>query len=186
MNGDGSGFAVEDIVGTIKGAIKRANVSTDGTGSDLRVTSFGLTLKVVATTKGGGGLEFRVPFIGMKLKFGASVTAEDTHSIDMTLVPPDLLEEEQSKLRGVSVEDNLVSAIETIRSVVVAAAQGDDPFSLKNGTVEISFVITKEGNISLGVEGELKGEVTHTLRLGLGSNAALKKINLEIPALPEG
>jgi len=39
--------------------------------------------------------------------------------------------------------------------------------ALAASTVDISFVVTETGTISLGVEGELASEVTHTLRLGL-------------------
>jgi hypothetical protein len=38
---------------------------------------------------------------------------------------------------------------------------------LSAGKVDISFAITQAGTISLGVDGELANELTHTLRLGL-------------------
>jgi hypothetical protein len=66
------------------------------------------------------------------------------------------------------VEQTLVSAVQTIRAAAASAAVGDDPWVLSSGTVDISFVITKAGSISLGVEGELSHEVTHQLQLGLG------------------
>lgn len=61
-----------------------------------------------------------------------------------------------------------MDAIETIRATVTAAAVGDDPWDLSTATVDISFVITKTGGISLGVEGELSKDVTQRLRLTLG------------------
>jgi hypothetical protein len=62
-----------------------------------------------------------------------------------------------------------VNAIATIRDVMNKAAEGDDPWVLSAGTVDISFAITQTGTISLGVDGELVNELTHThtLRLGL-------------------
>ena len=66
-----------------------------------------------------------------------------------------------------NVEQTLVNAIDTIRAVVVSAAQGRDPWILSTSNVNISFVVTKDGQISLGVEGELSSEVTQTLRLSL-------------------
>jgi len=48
------------------------------------VASVQLILEVVASKTAGGGLDFRVPFIGMKLRLGATVTKKDTHTIDIT------------------------------------------------------------------------------------------------------
>ena len=164
-----SGVDIAGLVSTIKSSIKKANVSGADNSGDLQVVSVDLSLRTIATTKAGGGVELRVPFVGMKLKFGAGITNQDTHTIDMTLVPPDQLAEPE--LRTFDVEEGLVTAIETIRAVVAQAAEGDLPFLLKHGGVEISFVVTRTGTISLGVEGELTNEITHTLRLGLGPPA---------------
>ena len=161
-----SGVDIAGLVSTIKSSIKRANVSGADKSSDLQVVSVDLSLRTIATRKAGGGVELRVPFVGMKLKFGADVTNQDTHTIDMTLVPPDQLAE--PGLRTFDVEESLVTAIETIRATMAEAAKGDPPFLLKHGGVEISFVVTRSGTISLGVEGELSNEITHTLHLGLG------------------
>jgi Trypsin-co-occurring domain 2 len=161
-----TGVDIAGLVSTIKNSIKKANVSGTDAASDLRVVSIDLVLNTVATEKAGGGVELRVPFVGMKLKFGANVTRKDTHTIEMTLIPPDL--DDRPQLRSFDIEESLVTAIETIRAVVGQAAQGDVPFVLKHGSVEIEFVVTSTGTISLGVEGELSKEVTHTLRLHLG------------------
>jgi hypothetical protein len=113
----------------------------------------------------GGGLDFRVPFIGMRLKIGARVTKKDTHTIDITLVPP---EDPDRQVRGgEDVEEALVNAIDAIRTVTTKAAQGDDPWILSEGVIDISFAITQTGTISLGVDGELAGALTNTLRLRL-------------------
>ena len=160
-----SGVGIAGLVSTIKNSIKKANVSGVEGKSDLRVMSIDLSLRTVATEKAGGGVELRVPFVGMKLKFGANITRQDTHTIDMTLSPPDLLRHPAALTRS---EESLVMAIETIRAVVAQAAEGDEPFVLDSSSVEISFVVTREGTITLGVEGELSKAVTNTLRLQLG------------------
>ncbi len=104
----------------------------------------------------------------MKLSVGAKVTKKDTHTIDITLVPPK--EQATRQVRGGDVEDVLVNAIATIRDVMTKAAEGDDPWVLSAGTIDISFAITQTGTISLGVNGELANELTHTLapRTGIG------------------
>ena len=63
-----------------------------------------------------------------------------------------------------------MNAIATIRDVMTKAAEGDDPWVLSASTIDISFAITQTGTISLGVDGELANELTHTLRLGLAPN----------------
>src|SRR5690349_13310890 len=124
-----TGVAVDDVVDAIKNAIKIANISNVDLRRDLRVVEIQLTLNTVASLTAGGGFDLRVPFVGMKLKVGASVTRRDTHTIEMTLLPPDL--QEQYEVRDLPVETVLVDAVEIIRATVTRAAAGDDPFLLK-------------------------------------------------------
>jgi hypothetical protein len=148
----------------VKEAVKRAGVSRSSSEGDLRVESVQLVLQALASKTAGGELDFRIPFIGMRLRAGAKITGQDTHTIDMTLKPPD---QPARAVRGGNVEDTLVDAIVTIRSAMTHAAAGDDPWILSTGTVDISFGVTRTGSISLGTNGELADEVTHTLRLRL-------------------
>jgi hypothetical protein len=159
------GVPLDDLVEAVKASVMRAGISRTSQAPDLRVASVQLTLKVVASSTVGGGLDFRVPFVGMKLKVGLKVTRHDTHTIDITLVPP---EDAGRQVRGgQDVEEALVDAVAAIRAVTSKAAAGDDPWIMSEGTVDISFVITQAGTISLGIDGELSGELTHTLRLRL-------------------
>ena len=158
------GVPVTTLIGVVKDSIKQAGVSRTSDVRDLRVASVQLILDVVASKTAGGRLDFCVPFIGMKWSLGAKVTKKDTHTIDMTLVPPE--EQDARQVRG-EVEDVLVNAIATIRHVMIEAAEGDDPWVLSAGGIDISFAITQTGTISLGVDGELANELTQTLRLRL-------------------
>lgn len=159
------GVPVEALITAVKNSVKRANVSRTTPAADLRVVSVQLILEAVAATTAGGGLDFRIPFIGMKLRLGAKVTSKDTHTINITLAPPG--DRDTRQVRGGDVEDALVNAIATIRAVMARAAQDDDPWTLSTGTIDISFASTQTGTISLGVDGELADELTHTLRLEL-------------------
>ena len=164
------GVPVEALISVVKDAIKRAGISRTSQDRDLQVASVQLILDVVATKTAGGRLDFRVPFIGMKLRVGGKVTSKDTHTIDITLVPPE--ERATRQVRGGEVEEILVNAIATVRAVVAEAAAGDDPWVLSATTIDIRFAITETGTISLGVDGELANEVTQTLRLGLAPSPA--------------
>ena len=84
---DGS-VPIQELIETIKQAIKKANVSSTDLDRDLRVGSVKLTLNAVATQSLGGSLDFRVPVIGMQVKLGSKLTKKDTHRIDISMVPP--------------------------------------------------------------------------------------------------
>jgi hypothetical protein len=159
------GVAIDVLIGTIKKSLRRAGISQDASEGDLQVDSVQLVLNIVATESVGGRLDLCVPFVGMKLSMGAKVTKQDTHSITINLMPP----EPSQRLRETrgDIETALVDAIDAIRSAMASAAEGDDPWILSTGEVELSFVITKQGSISLGAEGELSNEVTNKLLLAL-------------------
>ena len=164
------GVPVEALISVVKDSIERAGISRTSQDRDLQVASVQLILNVVAAKTAGGGLDFRVPFIGMKLRVGGKVTSKDTHTIDITLAPPE--ERATRQVRGGDVAEVLVNAIATVRAVVAEAAAGDDPWVLSASTIDIRFAITQTGTISLGVDGELANEVTQTLRLGLAPSPA--------------
>lgn len=166
MNVTDDGIPVPDVIDAVKRAIKAASVSATDQGRDMRVASVGLILHAIATRSSGGGLNFRVPFIGMEVQLGAKVTTRDTHQIDISLTPPaeGLL---TAEIRDGGLDDVLTEAIETIRAAVASAATGDDPFVLGGATITLSFAVTKEGSISIGVNGSLGDELTHTLTLAL-------------------
>ena len=159
-----AGVPVETLIDTLKDAVRRAGASSSAGQGDLRVESVQISLHALASKAAGGVLDIRIPFIGMKLRAGTEVTGQDTHRIDMTLKPPD---RPTRAVRGGNVEDTLVDAIVTIRKAMTHAAIGQDPWDLSDGTVDISFGVTKTGSISVGADGELTNEVTHTLRLRL-------------------
>ena len=157
-----SGVPVEELITTVKAGLRQAGVSHSASQGDLRVESVELVLQALASKAAGGELDFRIPFIGMKLRAGTKVTSQDTNTIDMTLKPPG---KPARRVRGGNVERALVDAITTIRTAMAQAASGPDPWDLSAAVVDISFGVTKEGSISLGANGELANEVTQTLRL---------------------
>lgn len=158
------GVPVDDLIKVVKASVRRGGVSRVSGPGDLQVTSVRLNLQVIASKSGGAGLSLRVPVIGAELRVGTKITRQDTHAVDIKLVPPEQL---TRQTRGGDVENALVSAIATIRQTMASAAGGDDPWVLSESSVDITFVVTKTGNISLGAEGELTHEVTQSLRLGL-------------------
>jgi hypothetical protein len=71
---DDLGLPVDDLITAVKNATQQANMSATHPRRDLAVTSVYLKLNTIATDKIGGGLDFRIPFIGLAIKLGASFT----------------------------------------------------------------------------------------------------------------
>ena len=101
----------------------------------------------------------------MPVRFGTKVTKSDTHEIEINLVPPG--QEPGEEVREASLDLALVDSIATVRAVVASAADGDDPFTLNDATITLSFTVTAEGDISIGIDGSMSDEVTHSLVLAL-------------------
>lgn len=159
------GIPVQDVIAAVKLAIKEANVSATDEGRDLRVDSVKLILHALATRTLGGGLSFTVPFIGMPVRLGTKVTKSDTHEIEINLIPPG--QDAEHEIREASLDLALVDAIETVRTVVASTSGGDDPFALNDAKITLSFAVTADGDISIGIDGSMTDEVTHTLVLAL-------------------
>jgi hypothetical protein len=157
---------VDDLIRDVKAAVRESGVSRENPRGDMRVESVQLILRTIAVRAAGGKLEFRIPVIGMAIRAGVRVTRQDTHTIDVTLKPPQIRD---GAIRGGpdAVQQALVQAISTVRKVVDSGSGGTDPWLLATGRIDIEFVVTQEGVISLGAEGGLTDDISHTLRLSL-------------------
>lgn len=160
MNIYDDGVPVAALMDEVKLALSLANL--DGMPESLRVSSLKLNIHTVARETAGGGLEFVVPVIGLPVKLGGKTTRTAGHRIVVELVPPAAPAHE---VRSGEVQQALLEAIRTIRAVMTSSAGGEQPFVLNEGEVELSFAVTKEGMITLGLHGELHDETTHTLLL---------------------
>lgn len=166
MNTSDDGLPVEELLTAVRRAAELANISTNDVDRDLRISAIDLTLHVVAVRDLGAKVEFKVPFIGMPLSFGSKISTQNTHTITIELVPPD--PKGRFTVRsGADVDETLLEAIETIRTAISVAAGSDDSFVLRSSQVELTFVVTEEGSISLIGTADMSSEVTHTLRLTL-------------------
>jgi hypothetical protein len=161
-----TGVPVASLIDAVKTAIAAARISNIDSDRPMRVSEIQLTLNAMATNTSGAKLEFKIPFIGMNLSMGTSVTSTDTHEISITMVPPDLATPGY-EIRGADVDQVIADAVETIATVTAHAAGGNDPFLLNDSTIELAFAVTSDGRISLGATGEFKDEVTHKLKVTL-------------------
>lgn len=155
--------SVQSLIEAVKAAVRRADVSASDPDRDLRVAGLELTLQAVTTTDLGGAIEFRLPVIGTPFKIGSKTVRRRTHTLRVELGADDLPRYEVRD--SAEVEEVLVEAIASIRHVMAVANGGDDPMTLRTGSVELVFGVTDQGTVSLGANGELTDEITHTLKL---------------------
>lgn len=155
---------VDLLIHEVKAAVRQAGVSREDAGARMHVESVQLILRVVAVRVAGVGVQFRIPVIGLAVRAGARVTRQETHIIDVTLKPSLA---ERTDVHGEALQEALVQAIRTVQATVASGAGGEDPWELDTGRIDLEFVVTSEGTVSLGVEGELTDDISHTLRLCL-------------------
>ncbi|MBB4684873.1 trypco2 family protein [Amycolatopsis jiangsuensis] len=163
MHVTATGVPVSSLVDAVKTAVRDAGISAADADRRVRVTAVQLTLHAVATAGSGAKVEFKIPFLGMNVKLGTTISTADAHTIDIILVPPDLAPAHE--IRAGAVDQVLVDAIDTVVQVVADAGGGENPFLLKESTVELSFALTEEGSISLGLDAASKDELTHKLKI---------------------
>jgi hypothetical protein len=162
------------VVRKIKASIRAANIG-DGR-EDLVVTKVELSLATILDQSGGGEFEWKVPFVGLTLKGGVKLTRSNTSKLSITLVPPS--PEEDLRELGIdtaALEENIVHAVADLRNAIAEAAVDEPRFLLEKGGIELEFVVTREGSLSLLASGEHKDEVTHTMTLTLGRKSELGK-----------
>lgn len=161
-----SGVPVQDLIETVKQAIRLANVSSAAPDPDLRIVSVRLILHAVATRSYGAGLSFHIPLIGTEFSLKGKSIRQNTHEIEIGLVPP--APAERKEIRDSDLGPVLVEAIKTIQATLVAAGSGEDPFVLEDSTIKIAFGVTRDGDISIGINGGLSTETTQTMVISLG------------------
>lgn len=64
------GVPLDTLIEVVKASVRRGGISRTSKTRDLKISSVQLIIEAVASDAAGGRLDFRVPFIGMKLKLG--------------------------------------------------------------------------------------------------------------------
>jgi hypothetical protein len=129
VNISDEGAPLDTQIEVIKASVKRGGISRTSKTRDLRVASIQLILEAIASNVARSGVDFRVPFIGMKLKLGGRVTKKPEGHSHYRYHPSSPEDIGRQVRGGEEVEEALVNAIEAIRSVTSKAAEGDDPGS---------------------------------------------------------
>ncbi|MFB3764053.1 MAG: trypco2 family protein [Methanotrichaceae archaeon] len=153
------GLSIADTIIKVKEAIKSAQT---GNGYNFEIDKLELTLKAIAGEDAGGEFNVKIPFIDTKVGISGKYANKDAQIINITLIP-----EKKKEKREWNIKDNLVKAMAIINEGVGKAAQGEPQFGLKDASVELNFVVDKNGEVAFVVKGGLQSEITNTVKLYL-------------------
>ncbi len=153
----GEGPQIAEVIKAVKKAINASNKNCPDPGSNLRVETAHLTLKVVAVRAPDSAMRIRVPSADMPVKDSRLLT----HTVDISIAPPD----------DPGAEDFSSALVEAINAIRTAVAIPDQ-FLLTGSNVTFSFAVDNDGAVLLGDNGDPGAAVTHTLALTLAPASA--------------
>lgn len=154
---------IDRIVNEVKKAILA--VEEDKRDDAPSIKAAQLTLRAIRTEALGGGFEFKIFGFGIKIK--GKVTEADTQTIQLKLVPADAAETFSEE----EVSATLVTALRAVRDSAARAAASEPRFKLEEGSIELNFEVTQDGEIEIVVVGEAERTNIQTVSLSLGPPA---------------
>lgn len=156
-------FAIDEVVEAVKLEIMGVQATNDGS-PKIQISSFSLTLAVVASRTSEGVVDFRVPGTEEGASEGFSAGAIHTINISMAL-------SEKVAITPIASNLGLLPAIQYIRSALRDAYSARPVFQANSLSVTIEFAIVKTGKqnymfhvIEAG-KPEYKNFVTHKLTI---------------------
>jgi len=112
----------------------------------------------------GGKVDVRVPVIGAHLRIGGRRVRQRMHTVQVMLVPEHYGRARHDHGAG---DEELVMALRAIRDLMDPSGHGGHSWSVAGGTVQVSFAVTDEGSISVGLNSDRSDEHVHSLQLEL-------------------
>ncbi len=164
---------LDDVLSQVKTAIRYAQRQEEAGELAVTFSSIDLTVEVVAEVEAGVGLQLKLPFLGEAGAKG-KLTLDDTQTVSISLVPPPPLPPREGAdfAPPPDIRGTLGQGIMAVRDVMTAAANDEPRFVLDKASVELKFVLTAQGSIELVLaSGGMKGEITHSVKLGLSRPA---------------
>ena len=156
--------AIRTLVEVVKSSICEVQGAAEPRAGELVAASATLTLHVMMDTTVGGKVDLRVPVIGAHLRIGGRRGRHRMHSVHVSLVPEHHGRTHHDHGTG---DPELVMALRAIRDLLDGTGHGGHSWSVAGGTVQVSFAVTDEGSISVGLTGDRSDEHVHSLELEL-------------------
>ncbi|MEY9929675.1 hypothetical protein ABH926_004315 [Catenulispora sp. GP43] len=155
---------IRTLVEVIKASICEVQGAEEPRPGDLIAASAALTLHAMMDTTVGGKVDLRVPVIGAHLRIGGRRARHRMHTVHVSLVPEHYGRSQHDHGAG---DPELVMALRAIRDLMDATGRGGHSWTVAGGTVQVSFAVTDEGSISVGLNSDRSDEHVHSLELEL-------------------
>lgn len=155
---------IRTLVDVVKASICEVQGSGEPRPGELVAVSAELDLRVMMDTAAGGRVDVRVPVIGAHLRIGGQRKRHRMHTVRVQLVPERYGRARHDHGAG---DEELVEALRAVRNLMDRAGDGGHSWSVSAGTVEVSFAITEQGSISVGLNSDHRDEHVHSLQLEL-------------------
>jgi len=157
---------LSDVIGQIEIALANANALIGNQGTLPKIKSADLTLETTVSSKGGA--KFRL----LVISFGKSISKERSQQITVSLVPKP--NNKMTLLPDSSFRKELQSLIVETSKGLQQSENGMYPLSVKQVTVELSFVLKSDGDagvnfkivpVTMELAGDLSKESVHKVKL---------------------
>lgn len=162
----GQSNELSEVIGQIEIALANANTEIGAKGTLPKIRSAEITLETTVSSKVGG--RFRL----LVISFGKSVAKERSQQITVSLVPKP--NNKMNLAPDSSFRKELQSLIVETSKGLQNSENGMYPLSVKQVTVELSFVLKSDGDagvnfkivpVTLELAGDLSKESVHKVRL---------------------
>jgi hypothetical protein len=147
--GEGPTFTIDEVVQAIKLEIMGSQAIEDGS-PKIQISSFSLTLAVVAIKALRGGVDFLVPVTEEGVSRGFSINA--THIINISMIVS-----EKTPITPVASSPGLLPGIQNIKSTLLDAYSGQPVLQTSSLSFTIEFAI---------VQGDKKNYIFHMIEAG--------------------
>jgi hypothetical protein len=160
------GAPVNEVVREVKEAIQTYAKETAAQDQGVGLKSVELTLNVTTSKDVEGKPKFKIPFLEWEIGTNHKLTREETQEIVLTLEPSvavDLFERDD-------VGSQVLDALRIIGDIAHNAAVGEPRLTLKDGSVELKFVVTRDHGIEVAIVGaDYSKATTHSLKVTIGT-----------------
>jgi hypothetical protein len=151
-----------EVISQVERALAAADAKRPG-GLGLGFESVDLALATALSREGGVDLKFTVPFVEWEAGLGGKVGKESTTVIAVSLEPAP-----SADVAVEGIEGPLTDAILATADTVTRLKETSPHLALKGASVELEFVYSRTGSVSLLVaSGAQTNVTTHTLTLNL-------------------
>ncbi|MEM6429984.1 MAG: trypco2 family protein [Deinococcota bacterium] len=133
----------------------------------INLEKIDLELNTVIKKGAGINLELAIPLVNFEVGANSEAGEEKTQTLRLSLVPSkkDLNRNTNESIRDISIQDELTNGIRAIAELIDFIAAGRLGLTMESSSVNLAFVFTTEGKISVLTRVLTEKEVSHSITL---------------------